>query len=207
MERTCTKCEKTKPETFEYFPKSHTCAGGINTICRACASETTKLWREAHKDKVKENSAITYRRRREKLGLAPRPPAAVMTPEERRTKVRARYKERREEILIITRARRDCQSYKDAHAIRACNLRAHKKFNAPGALTVQDWQDVLKAAGHMCLACGTKQKLTIDHVVPMSVGGANAKDNIQPLCLSCNGRKGNKTMDYRRAGAYPLIIY
>jgi 5-methylcytosine-specific restriction endonuclease McrA len=34
-------------------------------------------------------------------------------------------------------------------------------------------------------------------VVPVSAGGANTIDNIQPLCGPCNSAKHTQTIDYR----------
>lgn len=50
--------------------------------------------------------------------------------------------------------------------------------------------------GQRCLACGATGDLTLDHVVPQSRGGSDEPDNLQTLCLSCNCRKGAKTIRY-----------
>jgi 5-methylcytosine-specific restriction protein A len=46
-----------------------------------------------------------------------------------------------------------------------------------------------------CRQCGQpsspKTRLTIDHVVPLSRGGANTIRNLQTLCEWCNHRKGS----------------
>ena len=43
-----------------------------------------------------------------------------------------------------------------------------------------------------CQICGSRQYLTIDHIVPESKGGKTEKDNLQTLCKACNSRKGNR---------------
>ncbi|MCA1716250.1 MAG: HNH endonuclease [Actinobacteria bacterium] len=49
-----------------------------------------------------------------------------------------------------------------------------------------------------CLCCGDGEALlTPDHVVPLSLGGSNLTENIQPLCVNCNSWKNVKVIDYR----------
>jgi len=48
-----------------------------------------------------------------------------------------------------------------------------------------------------CLACGSQDSLTCDHIIPESRGGEAVEDNLQTLCKSCNSKKGITTVDYR----------
>ena len=77
------------------------------------------------------------------------------------------------------------------------NTRARKNGVA-GELSHSDWESVLKKYGKRCLCCGSDKDIAIDHVIPISKGGTNTADNIQPLCRSCNSSKRDKTIDYRQ---------
>ena len=46
----------------------------------------------------------------------------------------------------------------------------------------------------VCAVCGQPGDLEIDHKTPISRGGSCDDDNLQPLCVGCNRRKGKKTM-------------
>ena len=75
-----------------------------------------------------------------------------------------------------------------------------QKRDAQGLHTFEAWQELKAFYNFMCLCCKKFEpeiKLTEDHIVPLSMGGRDTIDNIQPLCQSCNTRKHIKTIDYR----------
>lgn len=70
--------------------------------------------------------------------------------------------------------------------------------SAGGNFTIEEFQEMCEAYGWVCLCCGEEcESLTVDHVKPVSKGGANDIGNIQPLCGSCNSSKSTREVDYR----------
>lgn len=59
--------------------------------------------------------------------------------------------------------------------------------------------NVFKRDLHVCQYCGTRPKeLTIDHVIPLSRGGADSWTNVVACCRKCNHKKGARTPDEAR---------
>jgi 5-methylcytosine-specific restriction endonuclease McrA len=75
--------------------------------------------------------------------------------------------------------------------------RRARKAGAFGVVTAQGWRDLLVILGRQCLRCGSSEKPTQDHIVPLSKGGAHHPINLQPLCRPCNEWKQARTRDYR----------
>lgn len=65
-------------------------------------------------------------------------------------------------------------------------------------MTPEQWLALCDRYDNRCACCGAQSPLTVDHVIPVSRGGANTLENAQPLCRSCNSSKGTKKTDYRR---------
>ncbi len=73
------------------------------------------------------------------------------------------------------------------------------KKNAEGSCTFGEWELLKKQYGFKCPSCGKYEpeiKLTIDHIIPLSKGGSNYIENIQPLCGNCNSKKNTKIIKY-----------
>lgn len=67
-----------------------------------------------------------------------------------------------------------------------------------GELTTMEWKVLCSFYGSKCLCCGASdERLTIDHVIPLSLGGRHEAANVQPLCHYCNSVKSDRTIDYR----------
>lgn len=79
------------------------------------------------------------------------------------------------------------------------HLRRARERNATGKFTAGDFLGLVELVGNRCPCCGKSflgVKPTIDHIVPLSKGGSNGIENIQPLCLACNVRKQTATINY-----------
>jgi 5-methylcytosine-specific restriction endonuclease McrA len=56
------------------------------------------------------------------------------------------------------------------------------------------------------LHCGRRGGVTVDHVIPVAVGGENRIANLQPLCEECNCEKDMDTTDYRDPYLHAMFL-
>lgn len=55
------------------------------------------------------------------------------------------------------------------------------------------YAQVRQRDGGSCRYCGSKENLSIDHIVPRCQGGGDEPENLVVACRSCNSRKGGRT--------------
>lgn len=104
--------------------------------------------------------------------------------------------------------RRASKKYKQSAKGRAQQLKRNKQRSSAciGQMDKDTWQAILACFLFRCACCGTEKNITCDHIVPVSLGGTNSPHNLQPLCLSCNSHKGNRTRRYRRPDSLDDLI-
>ncbi len=71
-------------------------------------------------------------------------------------------------------------------------LRRKRLKENGGSHSIHDWETLKAQYNWTCLFCKQQEpdiKLTKDHIIPVSKGGSNNIENIQPLCMPCNSRK------------------
>lgn len=108
---------------------------------------------------------------------------------------RRQYEKNREnEIAYTVRWVREHPLEKRVQTAR----RRTAQTQAGGSYTKDEFLELCQRTGFCCLSCGaTNVLLHADHVIPVSKGGTSDISNIQPLCHSCNSRKGDAIIDYR----------
>lgn len=179
----CGICGEWKPLTE--YPENGKARNGIHYYCHRCmADKSRRLWEKDPKAWNERNKSGYHRNRDSRLETVHR------YRQENLEEIRAYDRKRNKERYAADPASRLVH----AHARRA------RERNAEGHYTADEWRKLCKKHRHTCLRCGRSEpeiQLSVDHVIPLSKGGSNGIDNIQPLCRQCNLIKGTKSIDYR----------
>jgi len=91
--------------------------------------------------------------------------------------------------------RQKLRDYRQSHPEQFAQYRRTKharKLHAPvNDLTHAQWLEIQLVQDHRCAYCGkrAKNKLTQDHITPLSKGGSHTLHNIIGACSSCNSKK------------------
>lgn len=55
--------------------------------------------------------------------------------------------------------------------------------------------NIFRRDNYSCCYCGATSNLTLDHVVPRSMGGRDTWTNLVTACQDCNAKKGNHLLE------------
>lgn len=127
------------------------------------------------------------------------------------SEVQSAYKQAREVASVLNIGRTAKSVSQDsvdlAHAIQTDidsflgNMtEAAKRRVLLGAIPTATKRELFERYGKVCIVpdCRTTDNISIDHIMPVSLGGTHDIENLQPMCRSCNSRKGNREqIDYR----------
>lgn len=74
-------------------------------------------------------------------------------------------------------------------------IRLYRYINLPYKRVNLSRHNIFKRDRNRCVYCGSKEALTIDHVVPKSAGGKDSWDNLVTACQKCNAKKGSLSLE------------
>jgi 5-methylcytosine-specific restriction endonuclease McrA len=207
-QKTCTKCGETKP--LDRFHKKKWGKYGRASECKECSvarnrkirqsnpkqyNAYSRKWKAANWEQKNKSDHRYYSENKEKVLAGCRRWQKANTD-----KVlefgRRWYKSHVKEKLQTLRGWKE----KNPDKVREQQMnRRMRKLGVGGTVTAQEWKELKEKYKNTCLRCHRSDvKLTMDHVIPISLGGTNTIGNIQPLCKSCNCKKHAKIIDYRR---------
>lgn len=171
-------CPKANPQPLNDFNKHSKGRDGYNPRCKTCVNNTTRTYHRTKRGKLAQqiyNRSDKGKDASRKHRGSPKQKAA-----KRRYTQSPRGKEKYRKYTIIRRTR---------------------KTQAGGTYTTDEWYNLCGFYNFHCLMCNQEfsfDQLTVDHVHPVSKGGTSFIWNLQPLCSTCNKRKGAKEIDYRQ---------
>lgn len=164
-ERRCSKCGETKPVAD--FHRNGRFNGGYSYSCKPCVLAYSKTYRDENRAKVRAANQAYYWAHVETL----------------REQSRARSKARYQADLATNRATLAARSHE-----RRSRLRGRPTENVTLARLIE------RDRGR-CQICGKAKgagRWSVDHILPVSQGGANTYANTRLAHLTCNQSRANR---------------
>lgn len=172
----CAVCGKMVYKQAAYLARGHrriTC-GSLECKSANFRGENNPFWGKVHDEETRKRIR-SGRRANPPKGRTGPPKGYKHTPEaleKMREALRKRWAENRD--AMIARLPRGINH----HFHKEPEQRRYRKNFTP--LQRREWTE------SSCLWCGTNERLTLDHIIPVFDGGTNEKYNAQTLCHPCN---------------------
>lgn len=133
-----------------------------------------------------------YYRHRKKTRVGVTPVCKKCWNERSRKRHEQNYSKERERVKYTKQKEK-------GNKLQNAKRRRARILGAGGSHTIGEWEALKAQHNWTCPCCSKVEpevKLEADHVIPISKGGSDNIENIQPLCRRCNGKKHTKTIRY-----------
>ena len=211
----CCHCKVEK--SLESFGKDRNTKDGLKKVCKSCLSMAYKeyhrnhpekakarcdKWRQSNRDRVNEIARINYHRHPEH-SRATQKKYAKAHPE----KVSQSQKEYHRKDGMRDHYRNLQNAWRKTDRGRKLFLLSLQKRRTNAEKVTNDLTDtdislLLGIQDGKCACCqrrfSERLRYTLDHILPLSMGGGLTRKNVQLLCRSCNSSKSARHILYRR---------
>ena len=189
--KVCVFCGEVKP--LAMFP--------TRGRCKLCKSYGARKWRQKNPDKVRESGLKWRLKNPDKVREKSRKDACkwrIKNPNKARESVHKS-------------ARKWRQENQDKINAKSRNRRVLQSSAGDGTVTAGSIASILAENGGMCVYCELRGRTpankatTLDHIVPIALGGAHSVHNLCGACGSCNSSKHKRLLaDWVKSSTYSL---
>lgn len=171
----CSKCKEFK-KTNDFY-KNRAKKDGLQTMCKECVKENDRKRVKTGENKLRCKKKYETMMSNEKYANS------------ERERKRLWREENREKHNEINRA----HYYNNKFSYYLSNEKRRSLLESlPKTFTENEWEECKKSFDYKCAYCGSNDKSTQEHFIPVSKGGEYTKDNILPVCSSCNSSKRDR---------------
>lgn len=171
----CRDCGETKG--LGDFHRKSSSKDGFMSSCKECRKVYQKKWIDENREYVNTRNLARYH----SLGEAGK--------ERHNARGRSWAEANKEKHRQSVKNHRLAKP--EMHREKEHRRRARARGNGVFAVLPSE---VARLLASPCAACGSRESIVIDHVVPIARGGRHSVGNLQPLCLTCNASKGSSFM-------------
>ena len=199
--KVCPICERELPATLEFFHRRRASTDGWHRHCKECRNayrreryKNDAAFREGIKDRVHAwyQDNLEYARETARTYAREHMQEAV----ERSRRWREENPERYHASLTYEARREHFETRREYYKAIVRNYQARKR-DAEGQHTDEDVQALYEEQEGKCAYCGIElgDDFHVDHVIPLSRGGANSPDNLALACVFCNCSKSGQLLE------------
>lgn len=183
----CTKCNLPVPFPGGFY-RDNRIKRGHRASCKECDKKVKRSDEALARAKARRYD--TYRPRLVAKGY-------FNTPEYKAKKAmyeRARYERLKDNPDFKKRRYRSVKRHRQTPRGKLAMFRYREKRRSKVGqvkLSLPEWQMILDAFENACAYCFSPENITVDHFIPVDLGGQTAFGNIVPACKRCNSSKRN----------------
>ena len=206
----CTKCGEWLVASTVNFHKKKAYKYGLSSMCKQCRLKKEKQYYLNDKEKVLKRKRKWYLNNKEKVLKHNK--KYTQEHEERTKEYKKQWYEDNRERLLEKRAqyyqdnkelhKERCKKYRKTLQGQITEFNSHckrrfKEENQGSGITKEQWFECMTFFNFKCAYSGTqlnKDNRSIDHIVPLNLGGAHEIWNVVPMYISYNISKLDRNM-------------